>query len=74
MKQKGEEMTTEKYDSSGRNPNWELTCGFPVCLNFEKGGGSGGWCRIREGKPSVSITGGCALHTSNKATAETKGD
>ncbi len=53
----------DDYVSGGRNPNWQLTCGFPLCRNFEKGHGSGGWCVIRDGKPSVSITGGCDRHS-----------
>lgn len=56
------------YVSGGRNPNWQLTCGFPMCHNFKEGYGSGGWCMIRNGTPSVSITGGCDHHTSNRAT------
>ena len=66
--------------SGGRNPNCELTCGFPQCghlIRPKDGRHDGGWCghpdnRVPPGPgwpngftPSVASTGGCDLHTPN---------
>jgi hypothetical protein len=66
-------MEDKKYVSGGRNPNHELTCGFPRCAWLDKAKDKdGGWCahdanraHHRDGgfKPSVSSTGGCIHHT-----------
>lgn len=66
--------------SGGRNPNCELTCGFPQCgylIRPKDGRRDGGWCGHPDNRvppepgwpngftPSVASTGGCDLHTSN---------
>ena len=68
--------------SGGRNPNRELTCGFPQCKHLirpKDGRRDGGWCGHPVNRvppepgwpigftPSVASTGGCDLHTSNSA-------
>jgi hypothetical protein len=65
------------YVSMGRNPNWQLTCGFPRCGNWKPGEGAGGWCQHPQNRvppqpgwpngftPSTITTGGCDLHTSS---------
>ena len=70
--------------SGGRNPNCELTCGFPQCRHLIRPKDrrrDGGWCGHPDNRvspepgcpngftPSVASTGGCDLHTSN-ATAD----
>ena len=67
-------MPNKTFVSGGRNPNSEKTCGFPECVHFLKGDGSGGWCGHTENRvgpseywpngftPSVCITGGCGNH------------
>ena len=66
--------------SGGRNPNRELTCGFPQCRHLirqKDGRHDGGWCGHPDNRvppesgwptgftPSVASTGGCDLHASN---------
>lgn len=66
--------------SGGRNPGYELTCGFPQCghlIRPKDGRRDGGWCGHADNRvppeqgwpngftPSVASTGGCDLHTSN---------
>ena len=68
--------------SGGRNPNRELTCGFPQCRHLirpKDGRRDGGWCGHPVNRvppepgwpvgftPSVASTGGCDLHTANSA-------
>lgn len=66
------------FVSMGRNPNCELTCGFPKCGHLTEAiFRNGGWCELRENRvppcdgwptgftPSVASTGGCDRHTSN---------
>lgn len=62
------------FTSMGRNPNWQLTCGFPRCGHLKKGPQDGGWCSQPENRHpacdgfpngferSVASTGGCDLH------------
>lgn len=63
--------------SMGRNPNHELTCGFPRCGHLQSGTNrDGGWCQHPSNRvppcegwpngftPSVASSGGCDLHTS----------
>lgn len=72
------DRSQRNYVSGGRNPNIELTCGFPVCGYLDQGSNrNGGWCKHPDNRvppcsgwpngftPSVSSTGGCDLHTSN---------
>jgi hypothetical protein len=73
-------LNRHSFGSLGRNPNWELTCGFPLCRHLTPGTNrDGGWCTHRDNRvsprdgwpdgfmPSVASTGGCDLHTSNSS-------
>lgn len=73
-------MSDGKYDSGGRNPNWQLTC--YTCAYLIRGTNrDGGWCGHGANRvppmqgwpngftPSVSSTGGCDLHSENKQDA-----
>jgi hypothetical protein len=64
------------YVSGGRNPNCELTCGFPKCDHLYKSASQdGGWCEHPANRvppsagwpngftPSVASTGGCSHHS-----------
>jgi hypothetical protein len=64
--------------SMGRNPNCELTCGFPKCDHLIQGKDrDGGWCNLPSNRvppmegfpngftPSVASTGGCSKHSKN---------
>lgn len=70
------------FVSGGRNPNCELTCGFPTCGYLTCATNQdGGWCTHRANRvppragwpdgfmSSVSSTGYCDMHTSNKEAA-----
>lgn len=71
-------MKAKNFVSMGRNPNHQLTCGFPRCASFQPDPNpamSGGWCRHPTNRaepsaawptgftPSVASDGGCDLHT-----------
>lgn len=51
------------YASGGRNPNWELCC--DTCEHFvlDTQYRGHGWCGARTPTPSVSVNGGCELHS-----------
>jgi hypothetical protein len=80
-----EKTTTNNRVSMGRNPNYELTCGFPRCGHLKsEQDRSGGWCQHPGNRvppcdgwpngftPSVASTGGCDLHTSTAASVMEK--
>jgi hypothetical protein len=75
-------LVRHSFVSGGRNPNYELTCGFPRCgylIPHRDMRYDGGWCGHADNRvppcygwpagftPSVASTGGCDLHTSNAA-------